>query len=232
MLPCRAAKTPCWEGVTELTQSALETRDAPKKMVGFGDAGGGDRRTRTQPALPPTRTPIKHVVVLFQENVSFHHYFGTYQHALNLPSEQRFDAAPGTRGVDGVTPRLLEHNPNSANPIRWWRQLGATCDRDHKCADEQAAFNGGKMNRLAEATASPAAAATRQWWWAISTGIRSRPLWNYAQHFAMSDRYFGTTFGPSTPGANNLVSGNTHGAVMVATSTGFSWSVSRDSTSG
>ena len=36
-------------------------------------------------------------------------------------------------------------------------------------------------------------------------------LWNYAQNFAMSDNSFGTTFGPSTPGALNLVSGQTHG---------------------
>jgi phospholipase C len=34
-------------------------------------------------------------------------------------------------------------------------------------------------------------------------------LWNYAQHFAMSDNSFGTTFGPSTPGLLNLVAGNT-----------------------
>jgi phospholipase C len=37
-------------------------------------------------------------------------------------------------------------------------------------------------------------------------------LWNYAQSFAMSDNSFDTTFGPSTPGALNLVSGQTHGA--------------------
>jgi phospholipase C len=36
-------------------------------------------------------------------------------------------------------------------------------------------------------------------------------LWNYAQAFAMSDSSFSTTFGPSTPGALNLVSGQTHG---------------------
>ncbi len=34
-------------------------------------------------------------------------------------------------------------------------------------------------------------------------------LWNYAQNFAMSDNSFGTTFGPSAPGAINLVSGDT-----------------------
>ncbi len=37
-------------------------------------------------------------------------------------------------------------------------------------------------------------------------------LWNYAQHYAMNDHSFGTTFGPSTPGAINLVSGQTNGA--------------------
>ena len=36
-------------------------------------------------------------------------------------------------------------------------------------------------------------------------------LWNYAQQFAMNDNSYGTTFGPSTPGAINLVSGQTGG---------------------
>ena len=38
-------------------------------------------------------------------------------------------------------------------------------------------------------------------------------LWNYAQHFAMSDNSYGTNFGPSTPGAINLISGQTNGVV-------------------
>ena len=33
-------------------------------------------------------------------------------------------------------------------------------------------------------------------------------LWNYAQHYAMSDNNYDTTFGPSTPGALNLISGH------------------------
>jgi phospholipase C len=48
-------------------------------------------------------------------------------------------------------------------------------------------------------------------------GNTGTALWNYAQYFAMSDRSFGTTFGPSTPGALNLVSGNTLFATLVAT---------------
>jgi phospholipase C len=39
-------------------------------------------------------------------------------------------------------------------------------------------------------------------------------LWNYAQHFAMSDNSFDTTFGPSTPGALNLISGQTGRVIL------------------
>ena len=38
-------------------------------------------------------------------------------------------------------------------------------------------------------------------------------FWNYAQQFAMSDNSYDTTFGPSTPGAINLISGQTGGIV-------------------
>ena len=43
-------------------------------------------------------------------------------------------------------------------------------------------------------------------------------LWNYAQHFAMSDNMYDTNFGPSTPGALNVVSGQTNG---ISSSTGL-----------
>src|SRR5262249_8493469 len=36
-------------------------------------------------------------------------------------------------------------------------------------------------------------------------------IWNYAQHFALSDNNFTTQFGPSTPGAINLISGQANG---------------------
>jgi phospholipase C len=59
---------------------------------------------------------IQHVVVIFQENVSFDHYFGTYPRALNLPGESPFKALPGTPEVDGLSPDLLKNNPNATNP--------------------------------------------------------------------------------------------------------------------
>src|SRR5262245_5831704 len=76
------------------------------------------------PAATDTTTPIKHLVVIFQENVSFDHYFGTYPQADNT-SGQPFDAhgkppsantLANTPGVGG-TGNLLTNNPNkdSAN---------------------------------------------------------------------------------------------------------------------
>src|ERR1700749_5277984 len=65
-----------------------------------------------------TATPIKHVVVIFQENVSFDHYFGTYPNAANTDG-QPFHAARGTPAVDGLTqatspslPPNLRHSNN------------------------------------------------------------------------------------------------------------------------
>jgi phospholipase C len=49
-----------------------------------------------------TATPIKHLVVIFQENVSFDHYFGTYPNAANPKGEPAFFAAPGTPTVNGL----------------------------------------------------------------------------------------------------------------------------------
>src|SRR5215831_19146426 len=47
---------------------------------GNQNAGGG------------TTTPIKHLVVIFDENVSFDHYFGTYPFAANPSGEPSFTA--------------------------------------------------------------------------------------------------------------------------------------------
>ena len=46
-----------------------------------------------------TATPIKHLVVIFQENVSFDHYFGTYPNATNPANEPEFHALTGTPAV-------------------------------------------------------------------------------------------------------------------------------------
>ena len=61
---------------------------------------------------PPTTTPIKRLVVIFQENVSFDHYFGTYPYATNPAGEPQFTPFPNTPSVNGLTNALLTANPN------------------------------------------------------------------------------------------------------------------------
>src|SRR5271169_813267 len=75
-------------------------------------------------APPGTTTPIRHLVVIFQENNSFDHYFATYPVALNPPGEPPFSALEDTPTVNGLgtlvngVPQgvLLTDNPNANNP--------------------------------------------------------------------------------------------------------------------
>jgi phospholipase C len=174
-----------------------------------------------------TSTPIKHLVVIFQENVSFDHYFGTYPLALNPKGEPKFVAAPGTPGVNGYTDGLLYNNPNfvnktlngasASNPFRLDRSEAATADQDHDYTPEQQAFHGGMMDGFPKYTGTPGAPPSGQTTNALVMGYYDgntvTALWNYAQQYAMSDNSYNTTFGPSTPGAINLISGQTGGIV-------------------
>ena len=53
-----------------------------------------------------TVTKIKHLVVIFGENVSFDHYFGTYPTAQNNAGDTAFTAAPGTPVPNGLVSPL------------------------------------------------------------------------------------------------------------------------------
>jgi len=50
-----------------------------------------------------TTTPIKHLIVIYQENVSFDHYFATYPRALNPPGDPEFRARPGNSDPEDPT---------------------------------------------------------------------------------------------------------------------------------
>ncbi len=185
--------------------------------------------------LPATATPIKHLVVIFQENVSFDHYFATYPHAANSPGEPVFHALPGTPTINGLSGSLLTSNPNRLNarngvgavdPFRLDRSQAATADQDHDYGPEQAAFHAGLMDLFPLSVGKgnqptlPALPANPSTTTGLVMGYYDgntvTALWNYAQHFAMSDNFYGTTFGPSTVGAINLVSGQTNGITEAA----------------
>jgi phospholipase C len=205
-------------------------------LVACGVAAATAATTHATPASAPhsegtTATPIKHLVVIFQENVSFDHYFGTYPHATNSDG-QPFHGGHGkvnglydTPGLNGQG-TLLTNNPNldsgghQVNP----RRLDPAnisdvlqCDQDHDYNDEQKSFDNGLMDKFVttvgngggtSATGQPCSAGDVMNYY---DGNTVTAMWNYAKNFTLSDNFFGTTFGPSAEGAINLISGNTGG---------------------
>ena len=163
---------------------------------------------------PKTKTPVKRLVVIFQENVSFDHYFATYPSAKNPPEEHtRFKAFPGTPEANVLTGELIKDNPNSVKPFRLDRDRAVTCSPGHGYTGEQLAYDAGKLDKFVEALGPGYLVCNGAVVMGYYDGNTVTALWNYAQHFAMSDNFFGSNFGPSTPGAINLISGQTHGAV-------------------
>jgi phospholipase C len=172
-----------------------------------------------------TATPIQHLVVIFQENVSFDHYFGTYPNATNPKGEPKFRSAANTPTVNGLTNTLLSANPNlnpannagASNPFRLDRSQAVTADQDHNYLNEQEAADAGLMDLFPVFTG--VGGTNGNLVMGYYDGNTVTAMWNYAQNFAMSDNSYGTTFGPSTPGLINLVSGQTNGAIATLNGT-------------
>src|SRR5947209_5515072 len=122
-------------------------------------AGAESASTAAAKAASSPATPIQHLVVIFQENVSFDHYFGTYPKAANQPGETTFTPASGTPTVNGLTDALLTANPNSSNPQRLSPSQPLTCDQDHDYGPEQSAFDHGLMDRFIETVGSSGTSA-------------------------------------------------------------------------
>src|SRR5215472_10661444 len=211
-----------------ITSAIFGVLSAPSGIISPADANEIPDRAAT---------PIKHVVVIFQENVSFDHYFGTYPFAANTDGSP-FKAAKGTPKVNGLGTltngepdgSLLMNNPNATNPangadainpFRLSHSQASTCDQDHNYGDEQLAYDQGLMDSFPLSVGVGSSSfCDASFSYGKGSGLvmgyfdgnTVTALWNYAQHFAMSDNSFGTTFGPSTPGLLNLVPGQTAGA--------------------
>jgi phospholipase C len=135
-----------------------------------------------------------------------------------------------------ATPTLLTANPNgptgsgaafnganAAAPFLFWPSQAATADQNHSPKPEQIAYDNGNMDQFPGSTGSTAAVPL-----AGSTGDIAADLgkgqvmgyfdgttvtafWNYSQNYSMNDNAYTSQFGPSTPGAINLISGQTNG---------------------
>jgi phospholipase C len=192
-------------------------------------ASGDDQHPSDRAAKVDTATPIKHLVVIFDENNSFDHYFATYPYAQpNLDGSDYFGKPTvNTPLVNGLTPTLLTNNPNlltgGSNPFRLDRSQAATCNSNNGYTKEQQAFDAGLLDKYA--VTSPTTSCGAGFFFPLAgqflsmgyyDGNTVTALWNYAQNYTMSDNFFDTEFGVTLEGHLNLLSGQTHGVVVKA----------------
>jgi phospholipase C len=171
-----------------------------------------------------TTTPIKHVIVIFNENISFDHYFATYPYATNPDGEPAFHGKGDTPRVNNLlSGGLLDENPNSTQPFRMDTGVNSvTCDQNHDYSPEQQAADHGLMDQYPQYTGTGSEPGALCNDYGKGTGVvmgyfdgnTVQGIWNYAQHFALSDNSYGTMFGPSTVGAVNLIAGTTSLATL------------------
>ncbi len=197
-----------------------------------------------------TTTPIKHLVVIFGENVSFDHYFGTYPNAQTGNGEPQFTPLANTKmpvnllnPTDLPTPTdLTQTNPNQTNaqntaaglkpavptvaqllPFRLDRTQANTASQNHSYGPEQLAEDNGLMDAFPAHTSATSTTgttgpfATAAQVLGFFDGNTVTAMWNYANNFAMNDNAYTGTFGPSTPGAIEVISGQTNGLVLSTT---------------
>ncbi|MHB9836392.1 phospholipase C [Paraburkholderia terrae] len=226
-------------------------------------AACGSSHNNTTTSTPPvvsaqdalaTATPIKHLVVIFGENVSFDHYFATYPSAKNVAGEPAFTAATGTQtdiatlaaaGLTGAAnPNAQATSPNivaatvngqttapptlgaaltttTAQPFRLDRSQANTKSQNHSYGPEQLADDNLKMDAfpLFTSASSIIAGSTGQFGSSAQVlgyfdGNTVTAYWNLAQNFAMNDNAWTDTFGPSTPGAIEVISGQNQGVTV------------------
>ena len=171
-----------------------------------------------------THSPIKHTIILYQENISFDHYFGTYGHGSNgIPAGSALSYTNGTQTWGPFAPTQLLGTTQSR-----------TCDVDHSYTDMIRMVNHGAMDQFLSAFSPPAqgndkivgtpattcprfetltppgtgATALANAYYTGTAGDPNAPLQNYwslASQYTLADNFFQGVYGPSTPGAQWLV---------------------------
>ena len=183
--------------------------------VALAACGAGPARPATTAARPAHRVPVDHVIVLFLENRSFDHLFGTFPGADGLANYHgrqsdkdgvTYATLPGPLGHDGKPdPRFPKNLPNAPFPMRGFvGPFDETNNPVHRFYHMQRQYGPGAdgvpMGRwVAEGTGGGAA-----------MGYFDRSAipvqWRLAEEFVLLDRYFQSIHGGSLANHFYLVS--------------------------
>jgi phospholipase C len=189
-------------GASKIFARVLVLALATALMAGCGGAAS-DRTVQ-----PGDRAPIDHIIVLYMENRSFDHLFGTYPGAdgiANYHGRQEnaagvpFPTLPQPLGHDGkADPRFPGDLPNAPFPmLKYLGPFDETNNPVHRFYHMQRQYHAGTdgvpMSRwVAEGTSGGA-----------SMGYYDRSAlpvqWQLADEFVLLDRYFQSIHGGSLP---------------------------------
>ena len=191
---------------------AASRASSPAVAVSAAAPSGGPSASTVafvSPKQAKTKTPIKHVVVIFDENISYDHYFGTYPEAKNKGGGTKFKAKKDTPKNDNlITSKKLKKNPNLYKPFRLAPSEALTCARTTRTQPSRRPTTSapwtGSSRRSASTPARGLFGAPGSPW-ATTTATRSPACGTTPRTSRCRDRHFSNNFGPSTPGALNLV---------------------------
>lgn len=132
--------------------------------------------------------PIKHIIILYEENRTFDHYFGTY---------------PGANGLD--LNKALPVSLGSAQTLRPFHLTTKTTpDLSHASEAARLSYNNGKMDGFIYAEQSELTMGYYDY--------RDIPYyWDYASKFVLTDNFFSSQMGPSLTNHLYLIAGQSGG---------------------
>jgi phospholipase C len=221
---------------------AQETKQKQKSVVEIAPPSNAEVAKHTiQPEAEPflahaaklalAQKNIKYVFVLFQENRSFDHMFGTYPGANGLYT-QLPEHTPGFTqtmyNVDGtsttITPFKIPATIKdvNGNTVDIYPADIDSMDHSHSGIDKKLDYTGGvvkndkytideeKISFTGNTLVAPPTQARKQYGELVMSHIDCDTipfLWNYANKFTLLDNFFDTVIGPSTPNAIAMISG-------------------------
>jgi phospholipase C len=154
---------------------------------------------------PPSTNPIKHVIVLFQENRSFNSLFAGFPSAVTASS-----------GPCVVTPKVPQCKAGQNVPLQQITlqttgMPGVGTDLQHDHAAFELEFDGGKMdgfNLITLGTAGGGAPA-KLYPYAYVERSQVKPYWDLATKYALADHMFSTATTDSFVAHQQIVAGTT-----------------------
>ena len=134
------------------------------------------------PADPPPQTPIKHFIVLMQENHSFDNYFGTYSKADGIP-----------KGVCQPINRL-DSSKGCVKPFHLGDRVVEDLNHSHKVAIRQ--YDHGKMDGFIDGVRRASGKVQPN----VMGHYDDRDIpyyWNVADNYVLFDKFFTSSAGGS-----------------------------------